>query len=176
MNGKEKLKFTSGLIIGCLMSVLIWIIILALGILISSSVDVEACTVTDKAFGFSESFDKWVETTNTDELDVLANVIYYENYSNGYDAMLYTGSVVLNRVKCSWYPDNIIDVVYQPHMYATTKFFGLEDVPNEVRDIARKLIMFGSFAPDNVLFQSKYSHLGCGYWKIINGEYFSFGY
>lgn len=47
------------------------------------------------------------------EEDLLAAIIYCEAGGESYEAQLGVGSVVMNRVRSSRYPNNIVDVVYQ---------------------------------------------------------------
>ncbi|MBO4520734.1 MAG: cell wall hydrolase [Alphaproteobacteria bacterium] len=114
------------------------------------------------------------EIFNHEDRDLLAEVMYHENYCNGYEVMLYTGSVVLNRVKHKWFPDTIKGVLYQKGQYATTHKFFTKEIPAEVYDIALHLLLCGSQAPDNVIFQSTHKEFGHGVWKCIKGEYFNY--
>ena len=115
-----------------------------------------------------------------EELELLANVMYHENYWTGRnweercEAMLLTGSVVLNRVNCPWYPDTVREVLYQKGQYATTGKFYTEPVPEEIYALAVQLLTEGSIAPENVLFQSMYENLGSGTYRTICGEYFNY--
>lgn len=109
-----------------------------------------------------------------EDMQLLAEVMYHENYCNGYEVMLYTGSVVLNRVKHEWFPDTIKGVLYQKGQYATTHKFFTKEIPAEVYDIALHLLLCGSQAPDNVIFQSTHKEFGHGVWKCIKGEYFNY--
>lgn len=112
--------------------------------------------------------------------ELLANVMYHENYWTGHDwaerreAMLLTGSVVLNRVECSWCPDTIEEVLYDKGQYATTKLFFTAEIPDSVYELADELLEHGSIAPKSVLFQSQYPHLGHGSYRVICGEYFNY--
>lgn len=118
--------------------------------------------------------DKEGEIVNDEDIELLSEVIFHENYSLGYEVMLYTGSVVLNRVKNPYFPNTIKEVLYQKGQYITTPKFFTKPIPKEVRDIALHLLLCGSQAPDKVLFQSTHKEFGSGVWKCIKGEYFNY--
>ncbi len=109
-----------------------------------------------------------------EDLDLLSEVIYWENYCNGYEVMLYTGSVVLNRVKSPKWPDTVKGVLYQKGQYATVGKFFTKQIPEECREIALHLLLCGSQAPERVIFQSTHKEFGSGVWKCIKGEYFNY--
>lgn len=108
-----------------------------------------------------------------EDRDLLAEVMYHENYCNGDYIMLLTGSVVLNRVKASWFPNDIRGVLYQKGQYATVPKFYTTKIPKRVYDLAEHLLICGSHAPDKVVFQSMHPNLGT-VWYEENGEYFSY--
>lgn len=118
--------------------------------------------------------DKNGEIVNHEDLELLSEVMFWENYSNGYEVMLYTGSVVLNRVKHPDFPNTIREVLYQRGQYVTTPKFFTKAIPQECRDIAMHLLLCGSQAPDRVIFQSTHREFGSGVWKCIKGEYFNY--
>lgn len=123
--------------------------------------------VKDPAPGYTE-----------EDLSLLAEVMYHENYSTGRtweercECMLLTGSVVLNRRDhCSWCPDTIKGVLYQDGQYATTGKFFTVDIPESVYGLAKQLLEEGSIAPEGVVFQSMHIQ-GSSIYKVIEGEYF----
>lgn len=128
--------------------------------------------------GFSklmqDVIDKKGEIIDHEDLELLSEVMFWENYSNGYEVMLYTGSVVLNRVKHPDFPDTIREVLYQSGQYITTPKFYTKEIPQEVKDIAMHLLLCGSQAPDRVIFQSTHREFGSGVWRCIKGEYFNY--
>lgn len=105
--------------------------------------------------------------------DLIAELIYWENYWQGEEAMLLTGSVALNRVSDPDYPDSIHEVVYQKGQYSTTKYFFSEKLPDECYEIADRLLKEGSIAPSNVVFQAMFKQ-GSGVYKKIGTDYFCF--
>ncbi|OZQ98484.1 spore cortex-lytic enzyme [Paenibacillus sp. VTT E-133291] len=52
-------------------------------------------------------------TLNIEEMDILAKVIYSESRGEPYKGQVAVGSVVMNRIQSSQFPDNIKDVVFQ---------------------------------------------------------------
>lgn len=116
------------------------------------------------------------KSESTDDINLLAEVIYWENYGNGEKAMEYTGSVVLNRVNhCNWCPDNIHDVIYQKGQYSTVSKFFTAKIPKECYDIAERLIRDGSVLPDNVIYQAM-SKQGAGVFEKVGTDYFCYGF
>ena len=105
--------------------------------------------------------------------ELLAAVMYLENYNNGEYIMLLTGSVVLNRVKRAGWPNTIYDVLSQKGQYATWKDIGKKDPPAEVYALADKLLTEGSIAPENVVYQAMFKQ-GSGLYHVENGEYFCY--
>ena len=93
-----------------------------------------------------------------DDVDLLARLIFHEIGSDGHpDEQLYiVGSVVLNRIADSRFPNNVHDVIYEPGQYAPaingTLYTG---TPTErCYDIAADLLANGSVIPGDVVWQS----------------------
>lgn len=111
--------------------------------------------------------------------NLLAEVIYYENYWTGKTweerlrAMLLTGSVVLNRVADPDYPDTIEGVLYEKGQYATTPYFFTKELPDEVYEIADQLLREGPICPANVVYQARF-HQGSDDYDEIAGEWFCY--
>lgn len=114
------------------------------------------------------------ELYTQEDLELLANCMYWENFWNGDYIMLLTGSVVLNRVNhCSWCPDDIKGVLYQKGQYSTVNKFFTRKIPDEVYGLAKQLLIFGSICPKNTVFQAMFPQ-GSGIYYQENGEYFCF--
>lgn len=111
---------------------------------------------------------------DADDRELLAQVMYWENYSTGEEAMLLTGSVVLNRRDhCSWCPNTIKGVLYQKGQYSTTGKFFTKKIPARVYELADQLLESGSICPENVVFQAMFKQ-GSGVYKQIGTEYFCY--
>lgn len=114
----------------------------------------------------------------SDNIDLMARLIYAENGDDSYSeyrkAMLYTGSVVLNRVKSSRYPDTIEDVIYQKGQYQCTWNGHIYKTPsNDAYEIAKKLIDEGSSLPYYVLFAAEFIQ-GRGVYDKVAGTYYCY--
>ena len=112
-----------------------------------------------------------------EDIDILAAVMYGEEYPNRYEMML-AGSVVLNRVKDPQFPDTIKAVVYQfdgqYEQYAPrTKGFIGKELPEECYRLAEILLRYGSIAPGEVIYQAHFNQ-GNVFWSW-QGEEFCFG-
>lgn len=69
---------------------------------------------------------------------------------------LLTGQVVMNRINSSYFPDTMIDVVFQENQYAPTwdtRLFTIE-ITCESWEAANLLLAGNVYAPANVLFQT----------------------
>lgn len=119
-----------------------------------------------------------------EDIDILAAVMYAENYISGRYEMMLTGSVVINRKNSPRFPNTIKDVVFQIdgeyEQYAKrTKNIvervlkGEETIPSECYDLAEILLKYGSIAPQNVLYQAHFNQ-GKVFWEW-QGEEFCFG-
>lgn len=106
-----------------------------------------------------------------DDLYLLSHVINGEAGANWCtDTMrLYSGSVVLNRIKDSRFPDTIKEVIYQPGQYKCT-WDGNFDKPvtEGSMNAAIYLLENGSQLPENVVFQSEFPQGQGIYTKEMN--------
>lgn len=98
------------------------------------------------------------ERKYTDEdLDLLARIIYAEAGCSWYPDWVQqmVGSVVLNRVASSYYPNTIREVIYQPGQYPPAWNGMLYRTP-DARTIAnaKYLMEHGSICPSNVIGQN----------------------
>ena len=96
--------------------------------------------------------------TYTDaELDLLSRIIYAEAGCTWMPDWVQraVGSVVLNRVASSAYPNTIYDVVYQPGQYSPVWDGSINKTPDQrTIDNARYLLENGSELPAGVIGQS----------------------
>ena len=63
-----------------------------------------------------------------DEMDLLAAIIYCEAGGESYEGQVAVGSVVLNRMDSSLYPDGLSDVIYQSGQFEPAWTGRLEEV------------------------------------------------
>lgn len=110
------------------------------------------------------------------ECELLAHLIYAEAGSDWCSdkLQLYTGSVVLNRVKHKDYPDTLPAVVYQKGQYSCT-WNGMIDYEYNERayDCAKYLLTHGSQIPENVVYQANFKQ-GDGVYEEFEGMYFCY--
>lgn len=131
----------------------------------------------EKEIVTSSEFESGETRFTHEEYELLAKLIYRETGNQGWDCMVACGSVVMNRLNSSKYPNTIKAVIFQKGQYSVTKnrtrFYNT--VPSEDAYMVAELILNeGSQIPENVLYQSQ-SKLGSGVWKVINGEVYSYG-
>lgn len=109
------------------------------------------------------------------DVDILAAVMYGENYISGRYEMALTGSVVLNRVLSDKFPDTIEEVVYQIdgiyEQYAprTKNLIGTK-LPKECYDLAIILLEYGPIAPRKVQYQAHFNQ-GNVFWDWEGEEF-----
>ncbi len=109
------------------------------------------------------------------DVDILAAVMYGENYISGRYEMALTGSVVLNRVLSDKFPDTIEEVVYQVdgiyEQYAprTKNLIGTK-LPKECYDLAIILLEYGPIAPRKVQYQAHFNQ-GNVFWDWEGEEF-----
>lgn len=92
-----------------------------------------------------------------EDLDLLSRVIYAEVGCSWIPDWVQqmTGSVVLNRVASSYYPNTIREVIYQPGQYSPTWDGSINKKP-DARTVAnaKYLLEHGSICPSNVVGQN----------------------
>lgn len=115
-------------------------------------------------------------TYTQEDLYLLARVIHCEAGSDWLtdEHQLAVGSVVLNRVADSRFPNTISGVVYQKGQYACVPNGMINRTPSEraVKN-ARYLLENGVTTPTNVVWQAQFKQ-GRGVWKYIQGHYFCY--
>lgn len=118
---------------------------------------------------------------STDEEWLLAWIIYMEagSYWIPDYVQQYVGSVVLNRVASSKFPNTITEVLYQPGQYYAA-MTGLYYAPDDrAKANARYLLENGSVLPADVLFQANFTQ-GTGVYHeyqdpYLGSSYFCYG-
>lgn len=115
-----------------------------------------------------------VKSYTDEDLYVLSHVMMGESGGESDKCQLYVGSVVLNRVKSSGFPDTIKDVVFQPKQYVCTWDGNYNKTPTDrVTNNAIYLLENGSVLPDNVIWQYDRKRPNRVY-DIVDGEYFCY--
>lgn len=112
------------------------------------------------------------EEQRQQDIEMLAHLVNAEN--EGYKARMYTGSVVLNRVESSRYPDSIEGVIWQRGQYACLDDGHYWWEPDELAyKVAEQLIDEGSVIPKDVLMAAEFVQ-GEIYDKV-DGTYYCYG-
>ena len=109
-------------------------------------------------------------STNSDDVDLLARLIYCEAGGCSYRNRQLVGSVVLNRMHSSSYPNTLSGVIYQKGQYSCTGKLYSVTPDSETRQIAADLLANGSICPSNVVYQSQYKQ-GSGVYEAIASPY-----
>lgn len=111
----------------------------------------------------------------TDEdLYIMAHLLCGEVQTGSRELQEAVGSVVLNRVESSKYPNSIRAVVFQKGQYACTWDGNYERTPTERNwEVAEYLLRNGSQIPSNVVYQAQFRQ-GKGVWRKIGSEIFCY--
>ncbi len=113
------------------------------------------------------------ELFSVDDILLLAAAMELENGCNSDLCLLYTGSVIINRVNSPRFPDTIYGVLHQKGQYAAWTLRHLDTVKISERtlSLALKLAMCGSLDTE-IIFQSMHPELGRVKYHI-DTEYFA---
>lgn len=97
------------------------------------------------------------------ELDLLARLIYSEGGGESYETKLGIGSVVMNRLEDSCFPDTIHEVIYQPSQFSVTvvQIDGITMIDRPADEesyrAAKEILDYGSIFPSTVqVFYANY--------------------
>lgn len=127
----------------------------------------------DEEYEYEEEYAYYPSYDDYD-LYVLSHVIYGEASGCSWDMLIAVGSVVLNRVYDSRYPDTIAGVVFQEGQYSCQSggefYRGTDDACTEA---AIYLLENGSQLPSYVIYQSQFIQ-GDGIYMTIGNTYFCY--
>ena len=79
-------------------------------------------------------------TAGDSEDVLLAKLIYHESGNQPYDGRVAVAEVVMNRVYSSLFPNNVTDVIYQPHQFSYNNEIAGCPVTEENLGIARRVL------------------------------------
>lgn len=116
-----------------------------------------------------------VEKVDTKELEMLAHLIYGEagTVTLPDKMQIYTGSVLLNRIKSPLFPNTMKECIEQKGQYSCL-YTGYLLTPDErTYENAKFLLIHGSQLPDNVLFQSQFKQ-GDGVYEKVGNQYYCY--
>ena len=81
----------------------------------------------------------------------------------------------MNRVRSKYWPNTIESVLYQRGQYSTTTLFYTIQLPDEVYEMAERILRDGTDdVPESVVFQAMRKQ-GKGTWKKVGTDYFCYG-
>jgi spore germination cell wall hydrolase CwlJ-like protein len=93
---------------------------------------------------------KTIEVTQAEAVELM-QIASAEALNQGTPGMLLVMSVVMNRVSSSEYPDNIHDVIHQPHQFYTAGMKSAEITPDVHMALAQ--LEMGCLYPEIVAFE-----------------------
>lgn len=115
----------------------------------------------------TETIEKTDEKINSDDLDLMARIIYAEAGNCSDEEQLLVGNVIMNRVASSKYPNTIREVIYQKGQYSPTWNGAINKKPSEKAIKNAKRILNGErFCPTNVVYQAMFKQ-GSGVYKTL---------
>lgn len=104
---------------------------------------------------------------NSNDLDLMARIIYAEAGNCSDEEQLLVGNVIMNRVADKDYPNNIHDVIYQKGQYSPTWNGAINKTPSSQAIKNAKRILNGErFCPSNVIYQAMFKQ-GSGVYKSL---------
>lgn len=122
------------------------------------------------SYALSLGIDTQSEQFQTD-LKYLSGAMEIENGSNGDEILLYTGSVILNRLHSKNWKGNTIEEVimakdygFQQYASVTRNGFKTKKASKRTKYLAKYLLIFGSVCPENVVYQGQKKN-GSGVYK-----------
>ena len=115
-----------------------------------------------------------VKSYTDNDLYVLSHLICGEAEGCCWDMKVSVGSVVLNRVKDSRFPNTIEEVVFQPGQYSCTWDGNYYREPSEdTISAAKYLLENGSLMDESVIWQAEFIQ-GNGVYLQIDNMYFCY--
>ena len=109
-----------------------------------------------------------------EDLYYLTGVLVGECHGYSWEHQIAVGSVVLNRVSSSEFPNTIKEVVLQRRQYSCVRNGMFYRKPTERNiAVAKFLLENGSQIPSNVIFQSR-GKQGSGIWRKIDNQFFCY--
>lgn len=104
-------------------------------------------------------------TYTEEDFYILSHIINAEAGGCSREIQMMVGSVVLNRVKSKYYPNDIKSVVFQKGQYSPTWNGSYYKEPTAlVLEVTKELLENGSILPENVVFQANFKQ-GKGVYK-----------
>lgn len=87
----------------------------------------------------------------TEDIELLAKLIWHESEGEIRDGKIAVGEVVLNRINSELFPDTVYDVIYQQGQFSHVKYVEYEEPDEETYEIANDVLNNGLKVLDNPL-------------------------
>ena len=101
-----------------------------------------------------------VQLMTLEDRDLMLRCAAAEGLNQGEDGQWMILSVIMNRVASDQFPDNVHDVIYQPHQFSVVTDGRIDTVePQESTEMAMTRIEEGEIAPEVIAFEEKGSHI-----------------
>lgn len=115
-------------------------------------------------------------SVNSNDVNLLARLIYAEAAANNVLDKQYVGAVVMNRLRSGLWGNTLHKVIYAKGQYSCTwqgsKF--KSNPPEDCINIATNLLQGETYGvPSNVLFQAQFKQ-GSGVWKKVGSHYYCY--
>ena len=107
---------------------------------------------------------------SADDYYELSHVIQAEAGYCSKEMMEGVGSVVLNRVKSSKFPNTVYEVIHQPGQYSTVSYLASQVPTEEALEVTDDLLRNGSKYPEDVLYQANFPQ-GTGTYLTLDSGY-----
>lgn len=107
---------------------------------------------------------------SADDFYELSHIIQAEAGYCERDMMIGVGSVVLNRVKSSKFPNSVYEVIHQPGQYSTVSWLASQVPTEECEEVTDCLLRNGSQYPQDVLYQANFPQ-GTGTYLTLSTSY-----
>jgi len=113
-----------------------------------------------------------VEDINPSDIELLAKVITTESGADWCkdELQLMVGSVVINRVNDSRFPNTIEEVIYQPGQYSTADRLADIQPTERAMEHAKQLLIEGVTIPESIVWQANFPQHKT--YKVLQGVYF----
>ena len=105
-----------------------------------------------------------------DDFYELSHVIQAESGYCSRDMMIGVGSVVMNRVNSSKFPNTVYEVIHQPGQYSTVSWLSSQVPTEEALEVTDYLLRNGSQYPADVLYQANFPQ-GTGTYLTLSTSY-----
>lgn len=116
---------------------------------------------------------EYVQPYTDDDFYELSHVIQAEAGYCDWDMMVGVGSVVLNRVNSSKFPNTVYEVIHQTYpmmQYSTSSYLDSQVPTDQVLEVTDFLLRDGSQYPADVLYQANFPQ-GSGIYQTLSTSY-----